>query len=204
VKLDHSHFVDFLKSNNITQKAFSKYAKISYDTVTGWKKKGRVPLYAMVIAKDMIFRKRYDATSVSLQNTTYLTSIQALNYHHYDWHKGAVDYNRQYPSEVREWSDWGIDNFVANPIRAYLDYLYYNIKFQRRVPNMKIDMFLFDDKEVKEIEEKIQTLLKPVLEDGEEMDLLEQFIKYQKGGEYDFRSKSYAKRKAFRERLKAC
>ena len=46
-----------LKTNGITQKAFSDYAKIPYDTVTGWKKKGKVPAYAMVIAKDMAFRK---------------------------------------------------------------------------------------------------------------------------------------------------
>ncbi|RUM45610.1 MAG: hypothetical protein DSY46_02430 [Hydrogenimonas sp.] len=57
MKIDHTLFLKMLKTNGITQKAFSDYAKIPYDTVTGWKKKGKVPAYAMVIAKDMAFRK---------------------------------------------------------------------------------------------------------------------------------------------------
>lgn len=57
MKIDHILFLKMLKTNGITQKAFSDYAKIPYDTVTGWKKKGKVPAYAMVIAKDMAFRK---------------------------------------------------------------------------------------------------------------------------------------------------
>ena len=132
----------------------------------------------------------------------YLTGIQALNYHHYDWHKESVDRNRQYPDAVRIWSDWGIENNIANPIRAYLDYLYYNIAFQKRVPNMKIDMFLFDDEEEKEIEDKIETLLKPVLTDKEERELLRLFKDYSRGGKYDVRSKSYTQRKARRESLR--
>ncbi len=59
-KIDHSLFVNMLKAKGITQKAFSKYAKIPYDTVTGWKKKGKVPAYAMVIAKDMAYRMDLD------------------------------------------------------------------------------------------------------------------------------------------------
>ena len=57
MKIDHTLFLKILKTNGITQKSFSDYAKIPYDTVTGWKKKGKVPAYAMVIAKDMAFRK---------------------------------------------------------------------------------------------------------------------------------------------------
>ena len=57
MKLDHKLFIDTLKAHNITQKAFSEYAKIPYDTVTGWKKKGKVPAYAMVIVRDMAYRK---------------------------------------------------------------------------------------------------------------------------------------------------
>jgi transcriptional regulator with XRE-family HTH domain len=60
MKIDHTLFVRTLKAKGITQKAFADYAKISYDTVTGWKKKGKVPAYAMVIAKDMAYRKMLD------------------------------------------------------------------------------------------------------------------------------------------------
>ncbi len=59
-KIDHRLFINTLKINGITQRAFSDYAKIPYDTVTGWKKKGKVPAYAMVIAKDMAYRMRLD------------------------------------------------------------------------------------------------------------------------------------------------
>ncbi len=133
----------------------------------------------------------------------YLTGIPALNHHHYDWHKGSVDYSRQYPNEVKTWCDWGIEDNIANPIRAYLDYLFYNIKFERRVPNMRINMFLFDDQEEQEILEKIETLLKPALSDYEELELLVLYKDYLKGGKYDFRSKSYTENKTYRERVQS-
>jgi transcriptional regulator with XRE-family HTH domain len=60
MKIDHTLFIRTLKAKGLTQKAFAEYAKISYDTVTGWKKKGKVPAYAMVIAKDMAYRKQLD------------------------------------------------------------------------------------------------------------------------------------------------
>ncbi len=60
MKIDHTLFVHTLKARGITQKEFANYAKISYDTVTGWKKRGKVPAYAMVIAKDMAYRKELD------------------------------------------------------------------------------------------------------------------------------------------------
>jgi len=59
-KIDHKLFINTLKERGITQKAFANYAKISYDTVTGWKKKGKVPAYAMVIARDMAYRMKLD------------------------------------------------------------------------------------------------------------------------------------------------
>ncbi len=59
-KIDHKLFVNTLKAKGITQKVFAQYAKIPYDTVTGWKKKGKVPAYAMVIARDMAYRMRLD------------------------------------------------------------------------------------------------------------------------------------------------
>lgn len=55
-KIDHKIFINMLKAKGITQKAFANYSKIPYDTVTGWKKRGSVPLYAMVIARDMAYR----------------------------------------------------------------------------------------------------------------------------------------------------
>ncbi len=57
-KIDHKLFINMLQSKGITQKEFSKYAKIPYDTVTGWKKRGKVPAYAMVIARDMAYRMK--------------------------------------------------------------------------------------------------------------------------------------------------
>jgi len=60
MKIDHTLFIHTLKAKGLTQRAFANYAKISYDTVTGWKKKGKVPAYAMVIAKDMAYRKNLD------------------------------------------------------------------------------------------------------------------------------------------------
>lgn len=60
MKIDHTLFMSTLKAKGLTQKAFAEYAKISYNTVTGWKKKGKVPAYAMVIAKDMAYRKKLD------------------------------------------------------------------------------------------------------------------------------------------------
>ncbi len=133
----------------------------------------------------------------------YLTGIPALNHHYYDWHQGSVDYSRHYPDEVKTWCDWGIEDNIANPIRAYLDYLFYNIKFERRVPNMRIDMFLFDDQEEQEILEKIETLLKPALLDDEELKLLALYKDYLKGGKYDFRSKSYTESNAYRKRVRS-
>ena len=59
-KIEHKVFVDMLKAKGITQKAFADYAKIPYDTVTGWKKRGVVPPYAMVIARDMAYRLELD------------------------------------------------------------------------------------------------------------------------------------------------
>ncbi len=56
-KIDHKLFINMLKAKGITQKAFAQYAKIPYDTVTGWKKKGKVPAYAAVILKQMPHRK---------------------------------------------------------------------------------------------------------------------------------------------------
>ena len=48
------------------KKEFADYSKIPYDTVVGWKKKRYVPPYAMVILKDMIYRKKLDEETEKL------------------------------------------------------------------------------------------------------------------------------------------
>ena len=51
MKIEHELFEKMLTAKGITKKVFSKYAKIPYYTVAGWKKSGNVPAYAMVILK---------------------------------------------------------------------------------------------------------------------------------------------------------
>ena len=60
MKINHLLFEKILTTKKITKKAFSDYAKIPYYTVAGWKKSGTVPAYVMVIARDMVYRKRLD------------------------------------------------------------------------------------------------------------------------------------------------
>jgi len=60
MKINHLIFDKILTTKKITKKAFSDYAKIPYYTVAGWKKSGTVPAYAMVIARDMVYRKMLD------------------------------------------------------------------------------------------------------------------------------------------------
>ena len=60
----------------------TNYSKIPYSTVTGWKKKNHVPTYAMVILKDMIYRKKIDLETMRdvkkidvVQNITYSLTV---------------------------------------------------------------------------------------------------------------------------------
>lgn len=53
-------FEKLLTNNDLKKRDFANYSKIPYSTVTGWKKKKHVPAYAMVILKDMIYRKKID------------------------------------------------------------------------------------------------------------------------------------------------
>jgi hypothetical protein len=53
-------FEKLLINNNVSKKEFSEYSKIPYDTVAGWKKRNHVPPYAIVILKDMNYRKKLD------------------------------------------------------------------------------------------------------------------------------------------------
>ncbi|WP_152059050.1 hypothetical protein [Aliarcobacter butzleri] len=60
MEITNTIFETLLIKNNFKKKEFAQYSKIPYDTVAGWKKKGFVPPYAMVILKDMIYRKKLD------------------------------------------------------------------------------------------------------------------------------------------------
>jgi hypothetical protein len=60
MEITNTIFETLITKNNFKKKDFAEYSKIPYDTVVGWKKKGFVPTYAMVILKDMIYRKKLD------------------------------------------------------------------------------------------------------------------------------------------------
>ncbi|PPK58677.1 hypothetical protein [Malaciobacter marinus] len=64
MEITNTLFEKMLINNNISKKEFSKYSKIPYDTVVGWKKRNHVPPYAMVILKDMNYRKKLDLNIV--------------------------------------------------------------------------------------------------------------------------------------------
>ncbi len=128
----------------------------------------------------------------------YITGIQALNYHRYDWHGSCFDYTKsvyENAKELREWlGDFEIQDGIASSYRAFLDYLYHNIHFLKRVPNHTIDMFLFDGKEKIKLLDYIEKYLKPKL-NREELILLNKWKDYNNGGEYDFTSKKSTNRK---------
>ena len=60
MEITNTIFETLLKKNDFKKKEFADYSKIPYDTVVGWKKKEYIPPYAMVILKDMIYRKKLD------------------------------------------------------------------------------------------------------------------------------------------------
>ena len=66
MEITNTIFETLLTKNNFMKKDFAQYSKIPYDTVVGWKKKGYVPPYAMVILKDMIYRKKLDEETEKL------------------------------------------------------------------------------------------------------------------------------------------
>lgn len=86
MKIKNELFEQILKQNDITKKKFSQYSKIPYNTVVGWRKKETVPAYAMVILKDMGYRKKLNndviekddnliSTKLTLQEKNKLKSI---------------------------------------------------------------------------------------------------------------------------------
>lgn len=60
MEISNTIFEKLLANNSLKKSDFADYAKIPYNTVAGWKKKNQVPAYAMVILKDMIFRKKLE------------------------------------------------------------------------------------------------------------------------------------------------
>ena len=66
MEITNTIFETLLTKNNFKKRDFADYSKIPYDTVVGWKKKGYVPPYAMVILKDMIYRKKLDEETEKL------------------------------------------------------------------------------------------------------------------------------------------
>ena len=136
----------------------------------------------------------------------YITGIQALNYHFYDWHTSYFNFDEaiyENADELREWlGEFGIENDIANPYRAFLDYLYNYIHFTKAVPNYRIEMLLFDDKETQILLDMIDKYLKPKLNE-EELKLLEKWKIYNNGGEYDFTSPKSTERKNRRAKNKA-
>lgn len=66
MEITNTIFETLLAKNNFKKKDFAEYSKIPYNTVVGWKKKAYVPAYAMVILKDMIYRKKLDIETEQL------------------------------------------------------------------------------------------------------------------------------------------
>lgn len=75
MKITNIIFEKLLINSNISKKDFSEYSKIPYDTVVGWKKRNHVPAYAMVILKDLNYRKKLDLkASQDLRKNSRVTS----------------------------------------------------------------------------------------------------------------------------------
>ena len=66
MEITNTIFETLLTKNNFKKRDFADYSKIPYDTVVGWKKKGHIPPYAIVILKDMIYRKKLDEETEKL------------------------------------------------------------------------------------------------------------------------------------------
>mgnify|MGYP000269924491 CR=1 FL=1 len=80
MEITNTIFETLLTKNNFKKKDFAEYSKIPYDTVVGWKKKGYIPPYAMVILKDMIYRKKLDEETEKLfKRNIQPTTIQNYN-----------------------------------------------------------------------------------------------------------------------------
>ena len=80
MEITNTIFETLLTKNNFKKKEFAQYSKIPYNTVVGWKKKNSVPAYAMVILKDMIYRKKLNEETEKLfKRNIQQTTIQNYN-----------------------------------------------------------------------------------------------------------------------------
>ena len=81
MEITNKIFETLLTKNDFKKKEFANYSKTPYDTVVGWKKKGYIPPYAMVILKDMIYRKKLDEETEKLfkRNIQPTTTIENYN-----------------------------------------------------------------------------------------------------------------------------
>lgn len=78
MEVKHIVFENLLNDNNLKKTDFANYSKIPYFTVAGWKKRDSVPPYAMVILKDMIYRKKLDMEAEQTLRRSY--SVPQMNY----------------------------------------------------------------------------------------------------------------------------
>ena len=120
MEITNKIFETLLTKNNFKKKEFAEYSKIPYDTVAGWKKKGFVPPYAMVILKDMIYRKKLDEQTEQLFNKNIqpitnqnhnLTKLEetklksvfwGTNFTTYDILKGIKEKNQEIMQKIKE------------------------------------------------------------------------------------------------------
>ncbi len=107
MKIEHKLFDAMLSAKGITKKAFSKYARIPYYTVAGWKKSGKVPAYAMVILRNMSVSK-----TVTAQKLLDIGMPRAVF-----WNNNL---EKEVPSDIfivstlkRAYNDFVIDKFIA-------------------------------------------------------------------------------------------
>lgn len=74
MEVSNTIFEKLLANNNLKKSDFAEYSKIPYNTVAGWKKTNKVPPYAMVILKDMIYRKKLELQAEQDLRRSYVVS----------------------------------------------------------------------------------------------------------------------------------
>jgi len=135
----------------------------------------------------------------------YLTDLEALNYHGCDWHSHTFKEIKEYPKEVREWAgNYGVERRgnleVASPVRAFLDHIFYTIRFLKAVPTYRTKELLLTEEEEREVLKKVKELLEPVLR-KEERELLKKWKEFNAGGAYEPVRKSLLEREAWKRRF---
>lgn len=72
------HFDQALKYHRLNKREFAVKSKIAYDTVTGWKRSGKVPDYAFVLLKQLAFAHAPSAHQKQLATIKYMTMTEKL------------------------------------------------------------------------------------------------------------------------------